>query len=105
MLLRRGEVAHVGSAAETISAYVNGVNEETQGGRTDSPLLIRSAELVTDGKISSGSRILIRVDGDVVDPARVDEHVRRRHPSAIDAEREGALCHVLDASGRFAHRA
>jgi ABC-type polysaccharide/polyol phosphate transport system ATPase subunit len=73
VLLRRGEVAHVGSAAETISAYVNGVNEETQGGSTNSPLLIRNAELVTDGKISSGSRILIRVDGDVVDPARVDE--------------------------------
>ena len=72
MLLRRGEVAHVGSAAETIAAYVKGVNEETQGGRTDSPLLIRSVELVTDGKPVSGSRIQIRVDGDVVDPDRLD---------------------------------
>ena len=73
VLLRRGEVAHVGSATETIGAYVNGVNEATQGGRTDSPLLIRSVELVTDGKIASGSRIQIRVDGDVVDPDRVDD--------------------------------
>ena len=73
VLLRRGEVAHVGSATETIGAYVNGVNEATQGGRTDSPLLIRSVELVTDGKITSGSRIQIRVNGDVVDPDRVDD--------------------------------
>ena len=43
VLLRRGEVAHAGSASETIGAYVNGVNEEAQGARTDSPLLIRTA--------------------------------------------------------------
>ncbi len=72
VLLRRGEVAHTGSATETIGAYVNGVNEEAQGGGTDSPLLIRSVELVTDGKPVSGGRIQIRVDGDVVDPNRLD---------------------------------
>ena len=73
VLLRRGEVAHVGSASETIGAYVNGVNEEAQGARTDSPLLIRTAAVVTDGPIVSGSRIQLRVDCDVLDPARADE--------------------------------
>ena len=32
VLLRQGEVAHAGLAAETIAAYVSGVTEETQGG-------------------------------------------------------------------------
>jgi hypothetical protein len=73
VLLRRGEVAHVGSASETIGAYVNGVNEEAQGARTDSPLLIRTAALVTDGPIVSGSRVQIRVECDVLDPVRVDD--------------------------------
>jgi len=73
VLLRRGEVAHAGPAGETIGAYVNGVNEEAQGAPTDSPLLIRTAALVTDGPIVSGSRIQLRVDCDVLDPARVDD--------------------------------
>ena len=73
VLLRQGEVAHSGPAAETIAAYVSGVTEETQEDSADCPLLIRRAELVTDGRTASGSRILIRVDADVVDPARLVE--------------------------------
>ena len=73
VLLRQGEVAHAGPAAETIAAYVSGVTEETQGGGMDSPLVIRSAELLTDGRTASGSRILIRVAADVVHPDRLDD--------------------------------
>ena len=73
VLLRQGEVAHAGPAAETIAAYVSGVTEETPGGGTDSPLVIRSAELLTDGRTVSGSRILIRVAADVVQPDRLDD--------------------------------
>ena len=73
VLLRQGEVAHAGPAAETIAAYVSGVTEETQDGGTDSPLVIRSAELLTDGRTASGSRILIRVAADVVHPDRLDD--------------------------------
>jgi ABC-type polysaccharide/polyol phosphate transport system ATPase subunit len=73
VLLRLGEVAHAGPAAETIATYVSGVTEERQGGGTDSPLVIRSAELLTDGRTASGSRILIRVAADVVHPDRLDD--------------------------------
>ena len=73
VLLRQGEVAHFGPAGETIAAYVSGLTEGTQEGSTDSPLVIRSAELLTDGRTASGSRILIRVDAEVVDSARLDE--------------------------------
>ena len=73
VLLRKGEVAHCGPAAETIAAYVTDVSEGTLDGSTDSPLVIRSAELLTDGRTASGSRILIRVGAEVVDSARIDE--------------------------------
>ena len=73
VLLRRGEVAHAGPAAETIAEYVSGVTEETQEYNADCPVLIRRAELVTDGRTTSGSRILIRVDADVVGPAQLVE--------------------------------
>ena len=73
VLLRQGEVAHAGPAAETIAEYVSGVTEETQEYNADCPVLIRRAELVTDGRTTSGSRILIRVDADVVGPAQLVE--------------------------------
>ena len=72
VLLRQGEVVHAGPSTETIAAYVSGVSEVTQSGN-DSPLVIRTAELLTDGRTTSGSRILIRVEADVVDPDRLDE--------------------------------
>ena len=99
VLLRQGEVAHVGPAAETITAYVSGESQGTAGGSTDSPLVIRSAELLTDGRTASGSRIRLRVNAEVVDPARLDETSGVGSPGALDAEREGAFCHHVDASG------
>ena len=80
VLLRRGEVAHAGSATETIGAYVNGVNEEAQGGGTDSPLLIRSRcarHRWTDRLRQShpGPRRLRRRR-----PGSAGRHIRRRHP-------------------------
>lgn len=73
VLLRRGEVAYSGPAAETIAAYVSSATEGAQVGETDSPLVIRSAVLLTDGRTVSGSRILIRVDADIVHPERLHE--------------------------------
>jgi ABC-type polysaccharide/polyol phosphate transport system ATPase subunit len=73
VLLRQGEVAHSGPAAETIAAYVSGITQGTQDNSADCPLVIRGVELVTDGRTLSGSRILIRVDADVIDPARLAE--------------------------------
>ena len=73
VLLRRGEVAHSGPAAETIAAYVRDVTEGAQEGNADCPVLIRRAELVTDGRTTSGSRVLIRVDADVVGSPRLVE--------------------------------
>jgi ABC-type polysaccharide/polyol phosphate transport system ATPase subunit len=73
VLLRQGEVAYSGSADETIAAYVSGITQGTPDNSADCPLLIRGVELVTDGRVVSGSRILIRVDADVIDPARLAE--------------------------------
>ena len=97
VLLRRGEVAHSGPAAETIAAYVSGVTEETQEDSADCPLLIRRAELVTDGRTTSGSRILIRVDADVVGSGAARGDRWRGSSRAIDAEWKGALCHFDSA--------
>jgi len=73
VLLRHGEVAHVGPAAETVAAYVSGTTEAVAHEATDSPLVIRKAELLTEGRIVSGSRVLIRTTAEVVHPARLEE--------------------------------
>jgi lipopolysaccharide transport system ATP-binding protein len=73
VLLRQGEVAHAGPAAETITAYVSGAIQESPGDEADAPLVIRSVELLTDGRVTSGSRVLLRVIADVVDRARLDD--------------------------------
>ena len=73
VLLRQGEVAHSGPAAETIASYVSSATEGAQHARTDSPIVIRNAELVTDGRTVSGGRVSIRVDATVVHPDRLHE--------------------------------
>ena len=50
VLLRQGEVAHAGPAAETIAAYVSGSTDGRMHGPADAPLVIRSVELLTDGR-------------------------------------------------------
>ena len=106
VLLRRGEVAHAGSGRRDDWRLCEWRRTRRRRERaTDSPLLIRSAELVTDGPIVSGSRIQIRVDVRRRRSGSGRRHVRRRRPGAIDAERKGALRHLVDASGRLAQRA
>jgi hypothetical protein len=73
VLLRQGEVAHAGAAAETIAAYVTGVSQEARQAGAGAPITIRSADLLTDGRTISGSRVLVRVSAEVVDPARLDD--------------------------------
>ena len=73
VLLRQGEVAHAGPATETIAAYVSGAAERAPDGHADSPVVIRRAVLLTDGRIVSGSRVMVRVDADIVHPERLDE--------------------------------
>jgi ABC-type multidrug transport system ATPase subunit len=72
VLLRQGEVAHAGPATETIAAYISGSTGVIQG-PVDSPIVIKSAELVTDGRTVSGSRVMLRVDAQITDPERLDE--------------------------------
>jgi lipopolysaccharide transport system ATP-binding protein len=73
ILLRQGEVAHAGTAGETIAAYVSSALEGAERGPTDAPLVIRKAELLTDGRIVSGSRVLVRVEADVIRRDLLDE--------------------------------
>jgi ABC-type polysaccharide/polyol phosphate transport system ATPase subunit len=73
VLLRQGEVAHAGPAAETIAAYVSSAVQGTERGPTDAPLAIRHAELITEGRTVSGSRVLLRVDADVTRPTVPEE--------------------------------
>jgi lipopolysaccharide transport system ATP-binding protein len=68
VLLRQGEVAHAGPAAETIAAYVSGALEGRQRPAADAPIDIRNVTLQTDGRILSGGRILVGVE------AYVDRH-------------------------------
>jgi ABC-type polysaccharide/polyol phosphate transport system ATPase subunit len=74
VLLRQGEVAHAGPAAETIAAYVSSAVRDGHTGPTDTPLTIRSAELLTDGPTVSGSRILVRVEAQQIRRPRPDEN-------------------------------
>ena len=62
VLLRQGEVAHAGLAAETIAAYVGGEMQDTHAGPSDTPLTIRNVELDSDGPTVSGCRVMLRVD-------------------------------------------
>jgi ABC-type glutathione transport system ATPase component len=73
VLLRHGEVAHAGPATETVAAYVSGTTEAAAHEATDSPLVIRKAELLTEGRVVSGSRVLVRITAEVIHPARLEE--------------------------------
>jgi lipopolysaccharide transport system ATP-binding protein len=73
VLLRQGEVAHAGPAAETIAAYVSSAVQDAQSGPADTPFSIRSVELLTDGPIVSGSRVQLRVDAHQIRSPRPDE--------------------------------
>ena len=73
VLLKQGEVAHAGPASETIAAYVSGATGIATDELADSPLVIRGAELLTDGCTVSGSRVLLSVDVQIVHPERLDE--------------------------------
>jgi lipopolysaccharide transport system ATP-binding protein len=73
VMLRHGQVAHTGPSAETIAAYISGSSDALPATAPDSPLVIHGAELITDGRIVSGSHVLLRVDAEVVHPDRLDE--------------------------------
>jgi ABC-type polysaccharide/polyol phosphate transport system ATPase subunit len=71
VLLRQGVVAHEGPAADTIAAYISSATQSVAQAGTNSPVIIRHAEMLTDGRITSGSRILVRLIADVVQPDRL----------------------------------
>jgi lipopolysaccharide transport system ATP-binding protein len=73
VLLRQGEVAHAGPAAETIAAYVGSEVQDTHLGATDTPLTIRSVELIPDGPTVSGCRVMLRVEARQARRPRPDE--------------------------------
>jgi ABC-type polysaccharide/polyol phosphate transport system ATPase subunit len=73
VLLRKGEVAHAGPAAETIAAYVSSAVQEAHSGPGDVPLTIQSVELLTDGPTVSGSRVQLRVEACQIRPPLPDE--------------------------------
>ena len=73
VLLRQGEVAHAGPAAETIAAYVGSEIQDTHAGPTDTPLTIRNVELISDGPTVSGSRVMLRVEAQQTRRPRPDE--------------------------------
>ena len=74
VLLRQGEVAHAGPAAETIAAYVSAAQPDaSRPGSADTPLTIRSVELLTDGPTVSGCRVMLRVDAKQTRRPALDE--------------------------------
>jgi ABC-type polysaccharide/polyol phosphate transport system ATPase subunit len=73
VLLRGGEVAHSGPAPETIAAYVSDSTSGLIEGPADTPLVIESAELLTDGRVVSGGQVVLRVGVQVVHPNRLEE--------------------------------
>ena len=75
VLLRQGEVAHAGPAAETIAAYVGGEVQDAHLGATDTPLTIRNVELISDGPTVSGCRVMVRVEAQQARSPRPDETV------------------------------
>ena len=106
VLLRQGEVAHAGPAAETIAAYVNGVNEDAAARARGlaAPDSDRRADFRWTDRLRQSHPAPRRL-------RRARPGSGRRHvpgsadPGAIDAERKGALRHHVDASGRLAQRA
>jgi lipopolysaccharide transport system ATP-binding protein len=73
VLLRQGQVVHDGPAAETIAAYVRGATDTGAPEEGDAPIAIHGVELLTDGRTISGGRVAVRVDVEVLHPARLDE--------------------------------
>jgi ABC-type polysaccharide/polyol phosphate transport system ATPase subunit len=73
VLLRQGEVQHAGPATETIAAYISGTTNNAIQDLADAPIVIKSAELLTDGRTVSGSRVQIHVEAQIVHPDRLDE--------------------------------
>jgi ABC-type polysaccharide/polyol phosphate transport system ATPase subunit len=73
VLLRHGEVAHAGPAAETIAAYVGSEIQDTHHGPADTPLTIRNVELIADGPTVSGCRVVLRVEAQQTRRPRPDE--------------------------------
>ena len=73
VLLRQGEVAHAGPASETIAAYVSGEIEGTPARPDRRAAGHPERGALTDGRIVSGSRVLVRALGPGDAPTRADD--------------------------------
>ena len=106
--LERGRVAFDGAPAACIAAYLAGVSQQTSGAPAgESPVIVRSIDVVGARELRSGQEVELRLIGDVLDdkPGTLREvgvRVRSAQDGGMVFTTTSSLCAVtLPLDGQF----